>query len=47
MKRTLQLVTCTAAVALAWAQPGDVLALPVHAAAARSAVLALLSDSLR
>jgi cyanophycin synthetase len=29
--------------ALAWAQPGDVLALPVHAAAARSAVLALLS----
>jgi hypothetical protein len=31
--------------ALAWAQPGDVLALPVHSAAARSAVVALLSDS--
>lgn len=29
--------------ALAWAQPGDVLALPVHAAAARAAVLELLS----
>ncbi len=33
--------------ALEWARPGDVLALPVHAAAARSAVLALLSDSHR
>jgi hypothetical protein len=31
--------------ALAWAQPGDVLALPVHSAAARTAVVALLSDS--
>jgi UDP-N-acetylmuramyl tripeptide synthase len=29
--------------ALAWGQPGDVLALPVHATAARSAVVALLS----
>jgi cyanophycin synthetase len=29
--------------ALEWAQPGDVLALPVHSAAARTAVLALLS----
>jgi cyanophycin synthetase len=29
--------------ALEWAQPGDVLALPVHAAAAREAVLALLN----
>ena len=29
--------------ALAWAQPGDVLALPVHAAAARAAVVALLN----
>lgn len=29
--------------ALAWARPGDVLALPVHAAAARAAVLELLS----
>jgi cyanophycin synthetase len=29
--------------ALEWAQPGDVLALPVHSAAARDAVLALLS----
>jgi len=29
--------------ALAWAQPGDVLALPVHAATARAAVVALLS----
>ncbi|HKD54971.1 MAG TPA: cyanophycin synthetase [Steroidobacteraceae bacterium] len=28
--------------ALAWARPGDVLALPVHAAAARAAVIALL-----
>ena len=28
--------------ALAWAQPGDVLALPVHSAAARAAVVALL-----
>ena len=33
--------------ALAWAQPGDVLALPVHSAAARSAVVALLSGSAR
>jgi UDP-N-acetylmuramyl tripeptide synthase len=33
--------------ALAWAQPGDVLALPVHSAAARSAVVAMLSDSAR
>jgi cyanophycin synthetase len=31
--------------ALAWAQPGDVLALPVHSAAARTAAVALLSDS--
>jgi UDP-N-acetylmuramyl tripeptide synthase len=31
--------------ALAWAQPGDVLALPVHAAAARAAVLALLNGA--
>jgi len=30
--------------ALAWAQPGDVLALPVHATAARAAVLALLNE---
>ncbi|HVN46593.1 MAG TPA: Mur ligase family protein [Steroidobacteraceae bacterium] len=30
--------------ALDWARPGDVLALPVHAAAARSAVVELLSD---
>jgi cyanophycin synthetase len=29
--------------ALAWAQPGDVLALPVHAGAARAAVVALLN----
>jgi UDP-N-acetylmuramyl tripeptide synthase len=29
--------------ALAWAQPGDVLAMPVHSAAARSAVVALLN----
>ena len=29
--------------ALEWAQPGDVLALPVHSSAARTAVLALLS----
>jgi UDP-N-acetylmuramyl tripeptide synthase len=29
--------------ALAWAQPGDVLAMPVHATAARAAVVALLS----
>ena len=29
--------------ALGWAQPGDVLALPVHSAAARSAVVELLS----
>ena len=33
--------------ALAWAQPGDVLALPVHSAAARAAVVTLLSDSRR
>jgi UDP-N-acetylmuramyl tripeptide synthase len=33
--------------ALAWAEPGDVLALPVHSAAARSAVVAMLSDSVR
>jgi UDP-N-acetylmuramyl tripeptide synthase len=31
--------------ALAWARSGDVLALPVHSAAARAAVVALLSDS--
>jgi len=31
--------------ALAWAHCGDVLALPVHSAAARAAVVALLSDS--
>jgi UDP-N-acetylmuramyl tripeptide synthase len=31
--------------ALAWAHSGDVLALPVHSAAARAAVVALLSDS--
>ena len=30
--------------ALAWARPGDVLALPVHAAAARAAVVALLNE---
>lgn len=35
----LEAVRC----ALEWAQPGDVLALPVHAAAARAAVLALLA----
>ncbi len=29
--------------ALAWARPGDVLAMPIHAAAAREAVLALLA----
>jgi UDP-N-acetylmuramyl tripeptide synthase len=34
----LEAVSC----ALEWAQPGDVLALPVHSAAARSAVLELL-----
>ena len=28
--------------ALEWAQPGDVLALPVHSAAARTAVVAML-----
>jgi UDP-N-acetylmuramyl tripeptide synthase len=32
--------------ALEWAQPGDVLALPVHSAAARAAVLALLTQAL-
>ncbi|HEY6824403.1 MAG TPA: cyanophycin synthetase, partial [Steroidobacteraceae bacterium] len=31
--------------ALAWAQPGDVLALPVHSAAARAAVVELLGAS--
>jgi cyanophycin synthetase len=31
--------------ALEWARPGDVLALPVHSAAAREAVLAMLRDS--
>jgi len=31
--------------ALAWAQPGDVLALPVHSAAARAAVVALLEGA--
>jgi UDP-N-acetylmuramyl tripeptide synthase len=31
--------------ALAWARPGDVLALPVHSAAARDALLALLQDT--
>jgi UDP-N-acetylmuramyl tripeptide synthase len=31
--------------ALAWARPGDVLALPVHAATARAAVIALLNGS--
>src|SRR6267143_3922354 len=31
--------------ALQWAQPGDVLALPVHSSAARTAVLALLQGS--
>jgi hypothetical protein len=31
--------------ALEWAQPGDVLALPVHSSAARTAVLALLQGS--
>jgi len=30
--------------ALAWARPGDVLALPIHSAAARSAVVALLES---
>jgi len=30
--------------ALTWAHRGDVLALPVHSAAARAAVVALLSD---
>jgi hypothetical protein len=34
----LEAVRC----ALEWAQPGDVLALPVHSAAARAAVLAML-----
>jgi cyanophycin synthetase len=37
----LEAVLC----ALEWAQPGDVLALPVHSAAARAAVLALLAAS--
>jgi cyanophycin synthetase len=31
--------------ALAWARPGDVLALPVHSAAARAAVIELLAGS--
>ena len=31
--------------ALEWARPGDVLALPVHSAAARAAVLAMLEDN--
>jgi len=31
--------------ALEWAQPGDVLALPVHSSAARTEVLALLRGS--
>ena len=30
--------------ALAWARPGDVIALTVHAASARSAVIALLAE---
>ncbi|HEV3181077.1 MAG TPA: Mur ligase family protein [Steroidobacteraceae bacterium] len=37
----LEAVRC----ALEWARPGDVLALPVHSAAARAAVLSLLSDA--
>jgi UDP-N-acetylmuramyl tripeptide synthase len=37
----LEAVRC----ALEWARPGDVLALPVHSAAARAAVLALLSEA--
>jgi cyanophycin synthetase len=37
----LEAVRC----ALEWAQPGDVLALPVHSAAARAEVLALLSPA--
>jgi cyanophycin synthetase len=37
----LEAVRC----ALEWARPGDVLALPVHSAAARAAVLALLAAS--
>jgi UDP-N-acetylmuramyl tripeptide synthase len=36
----LEAVRC----ALEWAQPGDVLALPVHSPAARAEVLALLGD---
>ena len=31
--------------ALDWARPGDVLALPVHCASARAAVLALLAGA--
>jgi cyanophycin synthetase len=31
--------------ALAWARPGDVLALPVHSAQARAAVIAMLEDA--
>jgi hypothetical protein len=30
--------------ALDWAQPGDVLALPVHSSSARSAVIAMLEN---
>jgi hypothetical protein len=30
--------------ALGWARPGDVLALPVHSAAARAATLTLLEE---
>jgi UDP-N-acetylmuramyl tripeptide synthase len=39
-KSELEAVHC----ALEWARPGDVLALPVHSAAARVAVLELLAD---
>ena len=39
----LEAVQC----ALEWARPGDVLALPVHSAAARESVLALLADGSR
>jgi hypothetical protein len=38
-KSELEAVHC----ALEWARPGDVLALPVHSAAARAAVLELLA----
>jgi hypothetical protein len=30
--------------ALAWARPGDVLALPIHSPSARAAVIAMLVD---